>query len=165
MITRQQIPQVLNHPLQDANGRKVGDVKNVFQDDATGRPEWLGVQTGMMGNKETFVPVVGSDLVSDHIESRWEKDFIKQAPEVAVDGEGHMSSDEVRRLYQYYNIEWGRTVEPRPTGDDAMTRSEERLHRRQGDPGERPGQAAQVRGHRGAADRRPGEPRGGAGRA
>ncbi|WP_338071263.1 PRC-barrel domain-containing protein [Actinomadura bangladeshensis] len=39
MINEQQIPQVLNHPLQDVDGRKVGNVKDVFQDDATGRPE------------------------------------------------------------------------------------------------------------------------------
>lgn len=130
MITRQQIPQVLNHPLQDVNGRKVGEVKDVFQDDATGRPEWLGVRTGLMGNKETFVPVAGSDLVSDHIESRWEKDFIKQAPEVDVDSDGHLSAEEVGLLYQYYGIDrGGRTERTRgPSGDDAMTRSEEQLH-------------------------------------
>ncbi|MEU5992728.1 PRC and DUF2382 domain-containing protein [Spirillospora sp. NPDC047418] len=129
MINERQIPQVLNHPLQDAEGRKVGDVKNVFQDDATGRPEWLGVQTGMMGTKETFVPVSGVEVVADHIESLYEKDFIKHAPDIDVDANGHMSASEERRLYDYYSIERGRRQQPDPTrGDNAMTRSEEQLH-------------------------------------
>lgn len=130
MITEQQIPQVLNHPLQDVHGRKVGDVKDVFQDDRTGRPEWLGVQTGLMGAKETYVPVSGAELVSDHVEARYEKDFIKQAPKVTVDAEGRISTDEVQRLYQYYGIDRGGGPEPAdvPPADEAMTRSEEQLH-------------------------------------
>lgn len=146
MINERQIPQVLNHPLQDVDGRKVGNVKDVFQDDATGRPEWLGVQTGMMG-KETFVPVSGAEVVADHIESLYEKDFIKHAPDVEVDADGHISASEERRLYDYYSIERGRrqaptseapttgtptsetsTGEARTSGDNAMTRSEEQLH-------------------------------------
>ncbi|GAA1807643.1 PRC and DUF2382 domain-containing protein [Actinomadura chokoriensis] len=142
MISERQIPQVLNHPLQDVDGRKVGDVKDVFQDDATGRPEWLGVQTGLMGTKETFVPVSGVEVVADHIESLYEKDFIKHAPDVEVDADGHISASEERRLYDYYSIERGRrqapasgapttgtpTTEAQTTGDNAMTRSEEQLH-------------------------------------
>lgn len=142
MISERQIPQVLNHPLQDVDGRKVGDVKDVFQDDATGRPEWLGVQTGLMGTKETFVPVSGVEVVADHIESLYEKDFIKHAPDVEVDADGHISASEERRLYDYYSIERGRrqapasgapttgtpTGEAQTSGDNAMTRSEEQLH-------------------------------------
>lgn len=129
MIDERQIPQVLNQPLQDVDGRKVGNVKNVFQDDATGRPEWLSVQTGMMGSKETFVPVSGAEVVGDHVESPYEKDFIKHAPDVDVDAGGHISASEERRLYDYYSIEPGRRQQQEPArGDSAMTRSEEQLH-------------------------------------
>ena len=40
----------------DSNGDKVGDVGQVYLDDATGRPEWVTVRTGLFGLKETFVP-------------------------------------------------------------------------------------------------------------
>lgn len=137
MLTKEQIPQVLDHPLYDEGGSKVGDVKHVFLDDETGRPEWLGIQIGLLGNKETFVPTSGAEWVSDHVEAGYEKDFIKQAPHVDVEA-GHISADEEERLYRYYGIEPGGTRAPAQPGeaapeqgrepDDAMTRSEEQLH-------------------------------------
>ena len=140
MITEQQIPRVLNNPLYDKRGSKVGDVKQVFLDDETGRPEWLGVQTGLMGTKQTFVPVSQAEWVSDHVEAGYEKDFIKQAPQVDVDPSGHMPATEEQQLYRYYGLDWasgpeaaGAPAQPE-TGreqtrepDDAMTRSEEEL--------------------------------------
>ncbi|WP_119729832.1 DUF2382 domain-containing protein [Thermomonospora amylolytica] len=157
MITEQQIPQVLDHPLYDNHGSRVGDVKHVFLDDATGQPEWLCVKTGMFGSKETFVPTSRAEWVRDHVEAGYDKDFIKQAPNVDVDAGGHLSASEEQQLYRYYGIDWGaeqsaagregpaavaggpaaaqestRGPERGPergtdTGDDAMTRSEERL--------------------------------------
>jgi phosphinothricin acetyltransferase len=76
MLTKEQIPEVLDHPLYDEGGSKVGDVKHVFLDDETGRPEWLGIQIGLLGNKETFVPTSGAEWVSDHVEAEWEKDLL-----------------------------------------------------------------------------------------
>ncbi|MEV4006332.1 PRC and DUF2382 domain-containing protein [Actinomadura sp. NPDC049753] len=129
---------MLDHPLYDERGSKVGDVKHVFLDDRTGRPEWLGVKTGMLGAKETYVPAQRAECVSDHVEAGYEKDFIKQAPDVDLEAGGqHIPSAEVQQLYRYYGIGSGgqepagapteeapgRAHEP----DDAMTRSEEKL--------------------------------------
>ncbi|WP_243708880.1 PRC and DUF2382 domain-containing protein [Actinomadura sp. GC306] len=128
---------MLGHPLYDESGSKVGDVKHVFLDDETGRPEWLGIKTGLLGNKETFVPTSGAEWVADHVEAEWEKDFIKQAPHVDVEA-GHISADEEEQLYRYYGIgPGGRHAQAHPGDaapergretDDAMTRSEEELH-------------------------------------
>jgi uncharacterized protein (TIGR02271 family) len=138
MITEQQIPRVLDHPLYDERGSKVGDVKHVFLDDQTGRPEWLGVKTGMLGSKETYVPASRAEWVSDHVEAAYEKDFIKQAPDIDLEADDHISAAEEQRLYQYYGIDLsgqgpaGAPAEAPPERenepDDAMTRSEERLH-------------------------------------
>ncbi|REE99704.1 DUF2382 domain-containing protein [Thermomonospora umbrina] len=106
MITEKQIPNVLDHPLYDVNGSKVGDVKNIFLDDATGLPEWLCVKTGLFGNRETFVPTGNAELISDHVEVTFDKEVIKQAPHVDVDPQGHLSAEEEEQLYNYYGIEW-----------------------------------------------------------
>lgn len=159
MITEQQIPSVLDHPLYDNHGSKVGEVKHVFLDDDTGRPEWLCVKTGLFGTRETFVPTSSAEFVTDHVEAGFDKDFIKQAPNVDVDAAGHLSVSEEQQLYRYYGIDPNAapaagpagTREPARTdesvrelrdreqrlgeaaareqahGDDAMTRSEERL--------------------------------------
>ncbi|MBT2529798.1 PRC and DUF2382 domain-containing protein [Streptomyces sp. ISL-99] len=154
MITREQIPTVLDHPVYDAEGNKLGDAKHVFLDEATGRPEWVSVKTGMFGTSESFVPIKDATVVEDHLEAPYGKDKIKDAPNVDVDAGGHLSADEEHRLYEHYGIAWdqawqqanqpgeggwahtGTTPAADDTsasdmargGDEAMTRSEEQMH-------------------------------------
>ncbi|WP_369194426.1 DUF2382 domain-containing protein [Streptomyces djakartensis] len=171
MITREQIGAVLDHAVLDEGGKKIGEAKHVFVDDATGRPEWVSVKTGMFGTSETFVPIRDASVVDDHTEVPYSKSQVKDAPRVDVDSGGHLSEDEEHRLYDYYGLDWdeswsranqpgeggwahrGETGEAgtpgsagaagaagttgasgtaadarRGTDDDAMTRSEERMH-------------------------------------
>ncbi|MFF5650812.1 DUF2382 domain-containing protein [Streptomyces collinus] len=148
MITREQIPTVLDHPVYDSDGNKIGEAKHVFLDDATGQPEWVSVKTGLFGTSESFVPIHDARVVEDHLEVHYAKDKVKDAPNVDVDAGGHLSEDEEHRLYEHYGIDWdaawqqanqpgaggwarrgtetGTGVEA--AGDDAMTRSEEQMH-------------------------------------
>lgn len=154
MITQAQIPAVLDHPVYDASGDKIGEAKHVFVDDVTGRPDWVSVKTGFFGSGESFVPIHEAVVVEDHLEVPYPKGKVKEAPNVDVDAGGHLSAEEERRLYEYYGIGWGGTtgMDDRArtegmagtagtagtaaaagtaagrTGDDAMTRSEEELH-------------------------------------
>ncbi|OXS37272.1 DUF2382 domain-containing protein [Streptomyces sp. XY006] len=159
MITHEQIPTVMDHPVYDADGDQIGEAKHVFLDDATGQPEWVSVKTGLFGTNETFVPVKDASVVEDHLEVPYPKAKVKDAPNVDVDSGGHLSVDEEHRLYEYYGIDWDavwqQTSEPGESGrrgwahagtgettgmpgagyaetgtsdDDAMTRSEERMH-------------------------------------
>lgn len=105
MITREQIPQVVGNPVHDAQGKKIGDAKHMYLDDATGDPEWVTVKTGFFGNNETFVPTRAARLVQDHLEVPYEKDQVKGAPNVDVDSGGHLSAEEERHLYRYYGLE------------------------------------------------------------
>ncbi|WP_128379792.1 DUF2382 domain-containing protein [Streptomyces cavernae] len=144
MITREQIPTVLDHAVYDTDGNKIGDAKHVFLDEVTREPEWVSVRTGLFGTSESFVPISEASLVEDHLEVPYSKDTVKDAPNVDVDAGGHLSEDEEHRLYEYYGVDWDtawqETVQPgagdvaQPgTGDvsgyaeDAMTRSEERM--------------------------------------
>ncbi|MFF9486230.1 DUF2382 domain-containing protein [Streptomyces sp. NPDC014676] len=107
MITREEISILLDHPVYDGDGNKVGDAKHVFLDDASGRPEWVTVKTGMFGSNESFVPIRDAALVKDHLEVPYRKDKIKDAPNVDIDAGGHLSVEEEHRLYDYYGIDWG----------------------------------------------------------
>ncbi|KES08178.1 photosystem reaction center subunit H [Streptomyces toyocaensis] len=106
MITREEISTLLDHPVYDGDGNKIGDAKHVFLDDASGRPEWVTVKTGMFGSNESFVPIRDAALVQDHLEVPYRKDKIKNAPHVDIDAGGHLSVDEEQRLYDYYGINW-----------------------------------------------------------
>ncbi|GIH89955.1 DUF2382 domain-containing protein [Planobispora siamensis] len=150
MITHDQIRTVIDQDVYDTNGEKIGEVKHVYLDEATGRPEWLCVKTGLFGMRETFVPIQAADVVADHVEVAYDKELVKDAPNVDVDAGGHLSAEEERELYRYYNIDWetswqeaNRSGEEGTAGwahtggqaererlgrtDDAMTRSEEQL--------------------------------------
>lgn len=142
-ITREQIPTVLDHPVYDADGNKIGEAKHVFLDDATGQPELVSVKTGLFGTSESFVPIHAARIVTDHLEVHYAKDEVKDAPNVDVDAGGHLSEDEEHRLYEHYGIDWDAAWQQanqpgtsgwaradaetatgtEATGDDAMTRS------------------------------------------
>ncbi|CAG6394513.1 PRC and DUF2382 domain-containing protein [Streptomyces cocklensis] len=113
MITREQIPQVVGHPVHDTEGKKVGDAKHMYLDDKSGNPEWVTVKTGFFGSNETFVPTRSARLVQDHLEVPYPKEKIKGAPNVDVDSGGHLSVEEEQHLYRYYGIE--------RTGDKGMS--------------------------------------------
>ncbi|MFE9740894.1 DUF2382 domain-containing protein [Streptomyces sp. NPDC006477] len=106
MIAQEQIPAVVDHPVHDAQGKKIGDAKHIYVDDVTGRPEWVTVKTGLFGTSESFVPIKDASMVDDHLEVPYPKERIKDAPHVDVDGGGHLSVTEERRLYEHYGIAW-----------------------------------------------------------
>ncbi|MER6616227.1 PRC-barrel domain-containing protein [Streptomyces xantholiticus] len=109
MITKAQIRDVLDHPVYDADGNKIGNAKHVFLDDATGEPDWVSVRTGLFGSSESFVPIRDAHMVEDHLEVPYPKDRIKDAPNVDVDAGGHLSAEEEQRLYRHYSIDWNAT--------------------------------------------------------
>jgi uncharacterized protein (TIGR02271 family) len=130
----------------DSAGDKLGKIGQVYLDDTTSQPVWVTVSTGLFGMKESFAPVSGSRWDGDNLVLPVTKDVVKGAP--SVDADGHLEDSENDALYAYYAGTIGRA---QPTGrtetqgpgleagsqghdtsgpntDDAMTRSEERLH-------------------------------------
>ena len=89
----------------DVDADRVGEITDIYYDDASGRPEWVTVRTGLFGMKRTFVPIHGS---APHGESdlrlAYDKGTIKDAPR--VDPEEHLSSDEERQLWAHYGYDY-----------------------------------------------------------
>jgi uncharacterized protein (TIGR02271 family) len=157
MATQQDIRAWRGLTLVDRDGDKVGKIQDVYLDRSSGEPEWIAVTTGLFGMNVSFVPVTDATPTGDDIRAAYEKDVIKDAPNVDPDGE--LSPEEERRLYQHYGRsdydEWGEHTEDRtesrygvdtatgtaagdatgtvghdtsgPNTDNAMTRSEEEL--------------------------------------
>jgi uncharacterized protein (TIGR02271 family) len=130
----------------DSAGDKLGKIGQVYLDDSTSQPVWVTVSTGLLGMKESFAPVSGARWDGDSLVLPVTKDVVKGAP--SVDADGHLEDSENDALYAYYA---GTVGQGQPTGrtqtqgagyeagsqdhdtsgpntDDAMTRSEERLH-------------------------------------
>jgi len=149
-IDQNQLTEVMGTTVYSSDGDKIGQVGQVYLDDETGRPEWVTVQTGLFGTKESFVPLRESEFTGEHLRVPYEKGAIKDAPRVDAD-QGHLSPDEEAELYRHYGLgnghraeglsgqDTGRDVSEAagyeaaghdtsgPNTDEAMTRSEERL--------------------------------------
>ncbi|NJP24984.1 PRC-barrel domain-containing protein [Microbispora hainanensis] len=106
MITREQIPMVLGNPVRDLNGDKIGEVAQVLLDDATGRPKWLCVKTGLLHTRKTFVPPHKATLTAGHVEVPYDKERVKSAPDVRLEADGHLSAEQERALYRHYDMDW-----------------------------------------------------------
>jgi uncharacterized protein (TIGR02271 family) len=120
----------------------------------TGRPEWGLVTSGLFGTRSHFVPLAGAQPDGEAVRVAATKDQVKNAP--GVEGEGQLSEDDERRLFEHYSVPYtdegsvtaqgapsstahsganGDEAQGGATGhdtsgpntDDAMTRSEEEL--------------------------------------
>ncbi len=150
MITREEISILLDHPVYDGDGNKIGDAKHVFLDDASGRPEWVTVKTGMFGSSESFIPIRDASMVQDHLEVPYPKDKVKGAPSVDIDAGGHLSVDEEHRLYEYYGINWDNVLTDPKDTDTATGKAGTAGAARRGR-----GRSGGRRGHGGRGDRTP----------
>jgi len=152
MLTQEQIPSLIDSTAYDPSGDKIGAIKQVYLDDRTDSPQFATVHTGLLGLKETFVPLEGAELQGDRVIIPVDKAQVKDAPNIDPDGSGGaLTPTQVAELYRHYHLpaapsgtrdaytadvdretvrdEGGRHSE-HATGrdDDAMTRSEERLN-------------------------------------
>jgi uncharacterized protein (TIGR02271 family) len=139
MTTPQQWDNVIGLTAVDASGEKVGNVGQVYLEESTGRPAWVTVRTGLFGTRESFAPLYGASMRGDQLVLAVPRQLVKDAPN--IDTDGHLDEEDSTTLYRHYAHylaapgqdsagaagDGGRDVSG-PTTDDAMTRSEERLH-------------------------------------
>jgi uncharacterized protein (TIGR02271 family) len=142
--------QFIGRTAVDSEGSKIGKIGQVYLDEQTGVPLWLTVATGIFGTRQSFAPIHGSRLDGDRVRLAVSGDLIKDAPN--IDDDGHIGASEQDVLYRHYAAFLGtgqsggeagysgrsdRASGPAgvqgrdtsgPTTDEAMTRSEERLH-------------------------------------
>jgi uncharacterized protein (TIGR02271 family) len=151
MLGQDQIDQVQGSTAYGSDGEKIGSVGQIYLDDQSGQPAWVTVNTGLFGTSESFVPLSEASFSGDRLTVPYDKDKIKNAPNVSEDG--HLSPEEEQALYDYYGMGYSSgydttTTTDRgvvgndvsgPETDNAMTRSEEQL--RVGKMSEQTGQA------------------------
>jgi hypothetical protein len=83
-------------------GDKIGGISEIYFDDSTGQPTWVTVRTGLFGTSESFVPLNDASAEGDDIRVSYDKETVKDAPQ--VEGAGQISPEEEEQLYSYYGI-------------------------------------------------------------
>ena len=103
-MDRTMLRDLQNADVFSTSGDKIGSVGQVYLDDRTEEPTFITVKTGLFGTKETFVPLDKAQATEGGITVPFEKDFVKDAPN--VDADGTLTPDEERRIYEYYSMDY-----------------------------------------------------------
>jgi sporulation protein YlmC with PRC-barrel domain len=96
-----QVNPWMHRTVVDPSGSKVGTVTDVYVDNDTNRPDWLAVSTGLFGTKVSFVPIEGAQLDNEDVVVAYDKEMVKDAPDVSGD---EIGEDTERQLYSYFGI-------------------------------------------------------------
>ncbi|WP_129657783.1 DUF2382 domain-containing protein [Rothia uropygialis] len=103
MTNNQNIESLRNSTVYGNNGDKIGKVGEIYLDDQTNEPTFATVNTGLFGSKETFVPLNQARASDDGLTVPYDKDFVKDAPN--IDDDGSLSPEEEQRIYEYYSLD------------------------------------------------------------
>ena len=99
-------PNWRGRDLIDSNGHPVGVITDLYVDEATGRPEWAAVKSGLFSHHTTFVPLSAASAHGMAVQVPFDRDHIHTAPKLDHP-DGHLSAEQEARLYQHYGLEYG----------------------------------------------------------
>ncbi len=104
--------QLFGNDVMTQDGKKLGSVDNVWIDDSTSQPEFVGVKIGRFMGHTHIIPLADANSESTTITIPYSEDQVKNAPHYADDQE--LSPSDEDQIYQYYNLD--RSTNQSPTG-------------------------------------------------
>jgi len=107
----------------DAQGEKVGQLEDIYYDDDSGQPEWIGVKSGMINKTKHLVPLEGAQQSDGSLRIAYPKDRVEGTPEI---NEEHISPATEAELYRIYELQapTGHVADDQPQGRANEARSE-----------------------------------------
>lgn len=103
MSAQEQLEMLLSATAFDSAGTKVGDVRQVYLDDATGRATFASVSTGIF-SADAVVPLFGSRLLDGELHLGHKKAAIKESPRFD-NSEDALTPDQERDLLEHFGME------------------------------------------------------------
>ena len=101
--TMKTLTEVRDKDIFSADGEKIGSVRDIYYDDTTREPEWVGVGTGFLGMQEKLVPVQVLEAEGDHFRVPFTKDQVKDEPDFKLE-DGHLSNSDEMKLCRHFGI-------------------------------------------------------------
>ncbi len=127
----QELTQMRGAPVVANDGEQIGEVEEIYLDNETGKPEWVGVSTGM---KTVLVPLEGADVQENAISVPYGVDQVTSSPPIEAE---EISQEQEQEIYAHYGLSYGESRSgsglpeggvPSGTTDEAeFVRSEEEL--------------------------------------
>jgi uncharacterized protein (TIGR02271 family) len=121
-ITLDELQSARGTPVYSSDGDKIGSVEEIYVDEQTDQPEWIGVGTGIFGVKRVLVPVEGASIREDGLLVPYGKDQVKDTPDIDAD---EISQETEAQLYSHYGLTYSedRSDTGLPDGGDAAAGS------------------------------------------
>ncbi len=101
MTTPSEPNEYIHRAAVDPDDNRIGKVSKVYLDDNTGQPQWVLVETGLFGTRDSFAPIHGSRIDGERVVLAVSKEQVKDAPN--IDKDAHISQSEEDTLRQYYS--------------------------------------------------------------
>jgi len=86
----------------DSSGDRLGDVREIYLDRDTGRPEWVLVE--VTDDQPRFVPLADASVEASAIRVAHTASVVRAAPTIGP--EAHIDNDQERKLYEHYGIRY-----------------------------------------------------------
>jgi sporulation protein YlmC with PRC-barrel domain len=86
-------------PVVDTDGSKLGTVEHFFLDIETDEPKWLGVKTGVLGGRVTFIPLQNAQIEGNTIHVPFTKEQTESSPDVIPDAISRFSEQQLLTHY------------------------------------------------------------------
>ncbi|BAC19500.1 hypothetical protein HMPREF0290_0176 [Corynebacterium efficiens YS-314] len=102
-MVQRNIHDLANATAYDRNGDKLGSVKEVYINDASGQPDFVEVGHGLFGMSSSVVPLRGHQLAGEELRLAFTKDRISDAPDFNSDE--HLSESDQQTIYRHYGLE------------------------------------------------------------
>jgi hypothetical protein len=98
-VTQDRLERLRGYPVCDRAGAAIGYLEEVFYDNATQLPEWLGVATGFLGTKLVIVPVAGARAGFDGLTIAYARRLVEAAPGLCDDELDEETENELTAHY------------------------------------------------------------------
>ena len=101
--TMRTLTEVRDKDILSSEGEKIGSVRDIYYNDSTREPEWIGIGTGFLGMQEKLVPVQVMVPEGDHFRVPFTKDQVKDEPNFKLE-DGHLSNADEMKLCRHFGI-------------------------------------------------------------
>lgn len=98
------VADCVGQELLDIRGEKIGKIERVLAE-GDAESKWAVVKVGILGMHSTLVPLDDAEAQDGAVRVVYEKDHVKNAPEVEVDDDDQISSGNADVLHGYYGLE------------------------------------------------------------
>jgi len=98
-VTQDRLERLRGYPVCDRAGALIGHLEEVFYDNATQLPEWLGVAAGFLGTRLVIVPVAGARAGADGLTVAYARGLVEAAPDLCDDELDEETENELSAHY------------------------------------------------------------------